>query len=135
MTQTFIQFTQSTDASNDFTQDDLVKYWIAYANSLTNEKIHLKNTMNTCRPVLKETFIFEVSVFNPIQKSAIVDCSNMILGHLSDKLNNNRIKMNIRIVEKDEVEMIYTAAEKFDYLSKLNPNIEKLIEIFNLTMD
>ena len=135
MTQTFIQAAQSKDASSDFSQDDLVKYWIEYANSLPNEKIHLKNTLNSCRPVLKESFTFEVSVFNPIQKNAIIESNSLILWHLSEKLNNNRIKMDIRIVEKGEVEMIYTAAEKLDYLSKKNPNIEKLIELFNLTMD
>ena len=43
--------------------------------------------------------------------------------------------MDIRIVEKEEIEMIYTAAEKYDYLSKKNPNIEKLKELFNLSIE
>ena len=43
--------------------------------------------------------------------------------------------MDIRIVEKGEIEMIYTSTEKYDYLNKKNPNIEKLMRIFNLTME
>ena len=122
------------DASSDFSQDDLVRYWIEYADSLTAGKIHLKNTLNSCKPVLKEDFLFEVAVYNPSQKDEVAESSAFILSYLCNKLNNNRIKMDIRIVEKDEVEMIYTTTEKFEYLSKKNPNIENLMAKFDLSM-
>ena len=125
---------QVKDVGSDFSQNDLLKYWIDYANSLTIEKIHLKNTLISCKPVLKDNFIFEVAVYNPSQKDEIIDNSALIIGFLCNKLKNNRIKLDIRIVEKEEKEMIYTATEKYEYLSKKNPNIEKLKEIFNLTM-
>ena len=124
--------TQMNDASSDFSEEDLIKYWIEYAESLTIEKIHLKNTLISCKPVLKENFTFEVSVYNPSQKEEIFDNNTDILGHLCNRLNNTLIKMDIRIVEKEEMEMIYTSSEKYAYLSKKNPNIEKLKEIFNL---
>ena len=131
-----IPFTQQTeDAQNDFSQEDLTKYWIEYADSLTIEKIHLKNTLISCKPILKEQFSFEVAVYNPSQKDEISDSSTDILGHLSTRLNNTHIKMDIRVVEKDEREMIYTASEKYAYLSKKNPNLEKLKNIFNLTLE
>ena len=79
--------------------------------------------------------MFEVSVFNPSQKNEIIECSANIIGYLSGKLNNNHIQMDIRIVEKGEIEMIYTSTEKYEYLSKKNPNIEKLMEVFDLTID
>ena len=120
------------DAKSNFTKDDLVKYWIEYAESLTIEKIHLKNTLISCKPELKESFTFEVSVYNPSQRDEISDSSVNILGYLCNKLNNTHIKMDIRIVEKEEKEMIYTISEKYAYLSKKNPNIEKLKDIFNL---
>ena len=135
VTQASIDVSQVKDVSNDFTQDDLVKYWIEYADSLTSEKIHLKNTLNSCKPILNENFVFEVAVYNPSQKDEVFESSALILGYLSGKLNNNRIKMDIRIVEKDEIEMIYTAAEKYAYLSKKNPIVEKLREAFNLVTE
>ena len=106
-----------------------------YADSLNIEKIHLKNTLHSCKPVLKQNFSFEVAIFNPSQKDEIAENSAHILGYLYQKLNNNHIKMDVRIVEKEAIEMIYTSTEKYDYLSKKNPNIEKLMEAFNLTMD
>lgn len=133
--QTSINVSQLKDASNEFTQDDLLRSWMDYTSKLTSDKIHLKNTLNSCKPVLKADFTFEVAVYNPSQKDEVLENSDSILGYLSNKLNNNRLKMDIRIVEKDEVEMIYTSVEKYSYLSKKNPNIEKLMDIFNLVMD
>ena len=123
------------DAKSDFSQDDLVKHWIDFSNSLTIEKIHLKNTLLNCKPVLQENFSFEISVFNPSQKDELSDNYDYIVGYLSNKLNNNHIKMDIRFVEKEEIEMIYTAAEKYNYLCKKNPNIEQLKNLFNLSIE
>jgi DNA polymerase-3 subunit gamma/tau len=126
---------QMPDAKNDFSQDDLLKYWIEYAESLTIEKIHLKNTLMNCKPSLKDNYSIEVSVYNPSQKDEIFDNSADILGHLCSKLHNSRIKMNIRIIEKDEKEIIYTPMEKYNYLIKKNPNLEKLKSLLNLTIE
>ena len=126
---------QTKEANNVFSQDDLNKFWLEYVNNLTNEKIHLKNTLNSCKPVLKEDFSFEVAVYNPSQKDEIVAYYTHIVGFLSNKLNNNHIKMDIQIVEKEETEIIYTSSEKYAYLMKKNPNIETLKDIFNLTME
>ena len=135
MSQSLIFSSQTKDAKNDFSQDDLLKSWTEYADSLTIEKVHLKNTLNSCKPVLKADFTFEVAVYNPSQKDEIIDDGALIISYLSNKLGNNQIKMDIRIVEKEEKEMIYTLAEKYDYLSKKNPNIERLRKLFNLTME
>ena len=126
---------QVTDAKSEFTKDDLIKYWIEFAESLTIEKIHLKNTLINCKPALKDDFTLEISVYNPSQRDEIFGSSTDIMGYLCDKLNNTRIKMDIRIVEKEEKEMIYTSSEKYAYLTKKNPNIEKLKDIFNLTIE
>lgn len=131
-----IPFTQQPEeASNHFSQEELTKYWIEYADSLTIQKVHLKNTLRSCRPILKEQFSFEVAVYNPSQKDEISDSSTDILGYLYAKLNNTHLKMEIRVAEKDEKAMIYTASEKYDYLSKKNPTLEKLKDIFNLTLE
>jgi DNA polymerase-3 subunit gamma/tau len=126
---------QMSDAKNDFSQELLLRHWLEYAESLTVEKIHLKNTLISCKPVLKENFTFEVLVYNPSQKNEIYDSNGDILGHLCSRLNNTHIKMDIRISEKDEMEMIYTSTEKYNYLIKKNPALEKLKDIFNLMVE
>lgn len=123
------------NASSDFSEDDLVNCWIEYANSLTNEKTHLKNTLIHCKPKLKGDFLFEVTVYNPAQKDEISESSTYILGYLFNKLNNTRIRMDVRIAEKDQKEMIYTTAEKYAYLCKKNHYLEKLVKTFDLTIE
>ena len=130
-----VNFSQIGDAINPFSQDDLIHFWIEYAESLTIAKSHLKNTLISCKPTLKDNFSFEVSVYNPSQRDEISENNTDILGYLCSKLNNSQIKMDIRIVEKDETVMIYTTTEKYNYLSKKNHNLEKLMEHFNLIME
>ncbi|MDR0699159.1 MAG: DNA polymerase III subunit gamma/tau [Tannerella sp.] len=125
----------SPDAKDNFSQEVLLNYWLEYAESLTIEKIHLKNTLKNCKPVLKENFTFEVSVYNPSQKNEISGNSGDILGYLCNKLHNMHVKMDIRIVEKNEMEMIYTSKEKYNYLVNKNPTLEELTKIFNLTTE
>jgi DNA polymerase-3 subunit gamma/tau len=132
---------QATDAfrisaeDNDFSQEDLLKYWIEYAESLTVEKIHLKNTLLNCKPLLKENYRIETAVYNPSQKDEILGNSAEILGHLCRRLHNSQLQIEVRIVEKEEKEMIYTAVEKYNYLIKKNPNLEKLKDLFQLTIE
>jgi DNA polymerase-3 subunit gamma/tau len=132
---------QATDVSlmpeekNDFSQEELLKYWIEYAECLTVEKIHLKNTLLSCKPLLKENYRMEVSVYNPSQKDEIFGNNTEILGYLCSRLHNSQLKMDVRIVEKEEKEMIYTAVEKYNYLIKKNPNLERLKDLFQLTIE
>jgi DNA polymerase-3 subunit gamma/tau len=106
-----------------------------YAESLTVGKIYLQNTLISCKPSLKEDYLIEVPAYNPNQKNEISDSRAEILAYLCGKLHNSRIKMEIRIVEKDEKEMVYTALEKYNYLVRKNPNLEKLKDSLDLTVE
>ncbi|MDR3252428.1 MAG: DNA polymerase III subunit gamma/tau, partial [Tannerella sp.] len=126
---------QLQEADNQFTQEELTKYWKIYAESLGIEKTHLKSTLINCLPTLGESYLIEVSVHNPLQKDEIKDCSIELLRFLAYNLKNTRIKIEARIVEKNETASVYTAAERYNYLSSKNPNLEKLKNVFNLTLE
>ena len=130
-----IPIVQAKELNNEFSHEDLVKCWVEYANSLTVEKIHLKNTLLNCRPMMADNLTPEVAVYNPSQKDEISESMTDILEYLRRKLNNTNIKMDIRIVEKDEKTMIYTSTEKYDYLNKKNPTLTKLKEAFDLIIE
>ena len=123
------------ETKNDFSEADLTKCWVEYANRLSLDKVHLKNTLITCKPSLKEDFRLEVAVYNPSQKDEISEHYSDILTYLNQTLNNTQIKIDIRIVEKEEKEMIYTPSEKYAYLYKKNPTLDKLKELFDLTLE
>jgi len=122
------------NAGKNFTQEELIKFWIAYAESLSAAKEHLKNTLLNCQPVLKGDLTLEVAVYNPIQNDELTDCSAELLSFLRKNLNNEHIKMQIIITEKEEQDIIYTATDKYKYLADKYPSLEKLRETFDLTL-
>lgn len=124
--------TQLQESNLAFSQDDLQKYWTEYANTLDIKKIHLKNTLLNCKPKLEKDFSFEAGVYNPTQKDEISENAAVIINYLISKLNNSHIKMTIRVLEQDVKEMIYTTTEKYNYLKNKNPDLEKLMEAFEL---
>ena len=126
---------QVQDVASYFTREDLQKYWIEYANTLDISKIHLKNTLLNCIPQLEKDATFEVGVYNPTQQEEISENASSIISYLIPKLNNSHLKMTIRILEKEEKEMLYTSAEKFNYLMNKNPSLEKLVRMFNLSLE
>jgi DNA polymerase-3 subunit gamma/tau len=127
--------TRLQESHSEFSQDDLQKYWMEYANTLDIKKIHLKNTLLNCKPKLEKDFSFEAGVYNPTQKDEISENAGNIINYLILKLNNSHIKMTVQILEQDEKENIYTSVEKYNYLRNKNPALEKLMEAFGLSYE
>jgi DNA polymerase-3 subunit gamma/tau len=114
---------------------DLIRCWDAYAETL-KEKIHLKNTMLSCKPVLQEEEAhFEVAVLNPGQRDELITNSLALLNVLRIQLKNNRIQMHIRIEETHEKKRAYTAGEKYVHFAQLNPLLVRLKDEFDLSLD
>jgi DNA polymerase-3 subunit gamma/tau len=121
-------------ANTPFRVEDLINCWNAYSETL-KEEIHLKNTMINCKPVLRDASNFEVVVHNPSQKEELLSNSLRLLKFMRSELKNNSIQMHIRIDHSNEKQLTYTASERYEYLSRINPMLSKLIEKFDLTID
>lgn len=117
-----------------FEQDDLVRCWDAFAESI-DKKVYLKNTMINCKPVMQENFFFEVGVHNPGQQDELSNGCIDILNYLRVQLKNTRIQMRVRIIETNEKHLAYTATEKYEHLLHVNPVLGRLKDEFNLTLD
>lgn len=130
--QAAIQTTQMVDAT--FSEQELIRCWEAFAET-AGEKVHLKNTMINCKPVLQDNFYFEVAVHNPGQQEQLTSNSLDILNFLRYNLRNTRIQMRTRISEVNEKHLAYTTTEKYNLLLQINPVITKLREEFDLRID
>ena len=117
-----------------FDNDSLVREWDNYAATI-DKKVYLKNTMINCKPTLQENYYFEVAVHNPGQQEELINNAIHILPFLRQHLNNSRIQMRVRIVEGNEKHLAYTSTEKLELLMKINPNLGRLRDEFNLTLD
>ncbi len=124
------------DITTPFTEEELVSCWDAYATSeKISKKVYLKNTMINCKPVLKDNFAFEVDVHNPGQKAELNAVSADLLQYLHEQLKNTHIEMQVRVQENSTKVLVYTPAEKYNYLLGLNPALAKLVEEFNLRLE
>jgi DNA polymerase-3 subunit gamma/tau len=122
------------EIATPFLQEDLITYWDEFLETIENN-MYLKSTMINCKPVLQENFHFEVTIHNPGQQEELINNSINILPFLRHRLKNNQIQMRIRISDTTDKKPAYTATEKYEYLSEINPAIEKLKTEFNLTID
>lgn len=131
-----VQQTVSTSAElvSPFEEDDLVKFWDAYAETI-DKKVYLKNTMINCKPVLQPNYYFEVAVHNPGQQEELYNAAIDILSFLRLQLKNSRIQMRVRIIESNEKHLAYTATEKYEHLLTINPILAHLKEEFDLRVD
>ena len=125
---------ETSKLSTPFNAEDLIQCWDAYSETL-EAKVHLKNTIINCKPVLLDNFKFEVKVHNPAQKEELISNSLDLLKVLRTQLKNDLIQMYIRIDENIEKKTAYTSAEKFEFLNNINPLLSKLIDEFDLAVD
>lgn len=133
-TQVTYHIEEASQETNPFTEEELIRCWNAYAATI-EKKVHLKNTMINCQPVLKEDFLFEVVVHNPGQQEELLHHNASILQTLRTQLKNGKIQLTIRIDEANEKRLAYTSKEKFELLNEINPLLSKLKDEFNLMFD
>jgi DNA polymerase-3 subunit gamma/tau len=113
----------------------LIQSWDAYAETIEG-KVHLKNTMINCKPVLlSDNFYFNVGVHNPAQKEELISNSLNILKGLRTHLQNGLIQMSVYINENLEKKVAYTSTEKFEFLNNINPVLSKLVDELDLVVD
>lgn len=127
-------YDENNKASQPFTAEALLQCWNAYAETL-EDKVHLKNTMINCKPVLLSEHHFELVVHNPGQRDAVLNHSVALLRTLRAQLKNSQIQLNVRIDETNEKKLAFTATEKYEYLNTVNPLLSTLRDAFDLTLD
>jgi len=91
--------------------------------------------MISCKPELKENYLFDVGVQNPEQQDDLSSSCIDILQYLRTHLKNNHIQMSTHLIETEEGHLPFTASEKYNYLLQINPMLEKLKDEFNLSFD
>jgi len=116
-----------------FDEEKLQTVWKNYTDELTDK--HLKSIMSYLKPELKDNDIIEVLALNPEQVNYIQRNSNQISGYLFSQLQNNRIKLEIKIKEDGSELMPFTPQEKYAYMADKHPPLKRLVQEFRLRLD
>ena len=127
--------TQADYEDHIFNQRDLSYYWREFAQQQlpVEEKANAARMMNIAPKLLNDT-TFEVGVDNNMVEQYMNQLLPRIQAYLRDRLHNRKITMTVRVLEAKEVVRAYSHVERFQLMSKKNPKLLKLKEVFGLEL-
>lgn len=132
-----VSTTQSVQADyEDYVvyEKDLHFYWRDFAAKLPKEENANAARMMNMTPKLLNDTTFEIGVDNEMVAKYMTQLVPAIQDHLRSNLHNRKITMTIRILEAKEVVRAYSQVERFQLMSKKNPKLIKLKEVFGLEL-
>ena len=117
-----------------FSQEDLELQWMAMCNRMPQELSGIATRMKNMNPTITELPQIEVQVDNSLIKQEMEDFKGRIVSTLRNGLQNENLSLEIIIIEHKEQEKPLSRREQFEKLTKENPAIEKLRQVFNLEL-
>ncbi len=118
----------------DFNQEDLLLQWLAMCNRMPQRLSGIAARMKNMTPTVTQMPAIEVVVPNEIIKDEVESIKGSIVKTLQLYLHNSAVTMNIRVAQMEEREKILTRREQFELMSKDNPAVNKLCQLFDLDL-
>lgn len=124
------------DLPNDpFTFEELKEHWDFCAEQFYKTgRMLMSSTMNMAQLSMDEN---KLIVEFPNKGSQLSFEENLydLTVYIQRKLNNYHLKFDIRVNETVEIKKTYTIDDRLNYLKELNPNLETLIQAFDLDLN
>jgi len=124
------QIYSKDDEKENFTPEELKVKWDAFLFRL-NDRPNLQSTLSGL-PEIRENFELVLEIENTVQEDLISNIKPELISWLRVELKNSAIQLTTVITEKVKGRIIYSDAEKYDELMKLNPSLALLRQKFNL---
>lgn len=119
--------------ANPFTQDQLLLAWENFAVRYKENEPRMYSTLTAQPPLLKENYVIELSLNNPLQEEEVVKLKPALVNFLSKELSNNKVDLITKVTEELQGDKrYYTDKEKFDHLAEKNPSLIKFKQQFGL---
>ena len=120
-----------------FTQEELELQWLSMCNRMQEKNpslVGIASRMKNMNPVITEFPNVEVVVDNDLIRQDMEKILKSITKTLQIYLRNVNISLTILVSDKPEKERILTRREQFEEMSKENPAVETLRQVFNLEL-
>ncbi len=125
----------SEESKNDPVSSEMLKTaWMQFIAQNNSEKLMLCQAMRENMPEISGGHIIEVKVSNNILQQRFVDENDGLVNYLRNALNNNKIKLNIQVInipDEDNFETLSPQA-RLKQMFELNPALKKLADNLNL---
>lgn len=113
-------------------EEDIRRLWLEYAMSLPPTERAISERMKIIKPVLEDDATISIEVENENVKDFMKPHIAKILQLLHEKLHNNALRMTVNIRKNNDLSAPATPQQRFVAMSKKNPNLLKLKEMFGL---
>lgn len=122
--------------NHSFNQEQVEGLWINMCMRMQNikELIGLANRMKAVTPTITEFPNIEVVVDNQLLLNDILDIKNRIRPTFVQGLHNDKIQIDYRLAQSDEIKKILSKREVFDNIMDSNPAFKRMVSIFNLAL-
>lgn len=131
--QTTVHQASGTDEDQAFSEQDLRRYWLEFAQRLPKEEAANAGRMKTMSPhLLDDNTTFEIVVDNEIVKKYMEDIMPKVRSYLCAQLHNSKVSMTVRVSNPQEVVKAYNRVEQYQMMNQKNPQLQHLREEFGL---
>ena len=120
-----------------FSQEELELQWLSMCNRMPQKDSSLSSIaqrMKNLNPVITQMPNIEVKVGNELVKQDMEKIINSIQKTLQLYLHNKKITLTISVDDSIVNEKILTRREQFEEMSKQNPAVEALRQVFDLVL-
>ena len=119
--------------SVDFTQEQLEAAWLGYAEVVKAKKRQMDFSILTAHaPVKVADRLVHFTVQNATASERINEDKTDLMIFLRKQLQHFDFQLEIIVSKAEGAAMIYTPADKFSHLAKINPALMKLKQAFDL---
>ncbi len=115
--------------------ETLQKYWKSFAKKKKEEGKSSEYQLLNQEIKFTEGRIIHIALTNAIQQNFLESIRTDLLQYLRQKLQNNQLTIDAKLLKAAQKEMIYTATEKFNHLAKDYPHLTLLKDELGLDTD
>jgi len=121
--------------AEDFDQDQLLKVWTYFTESIARQYPNFYSTLRKRKPILKEGYVIALEIDNHVQEIEVQDKKTQLLEFLRNELRNGKISLITSIVERTGDDKPYSSDEKFKAMVRKNPLLKEFKDKLDLELD
>ena len=125
--------TYSVSATSSFSEEQLNEAWKKMAAVYKDTDPRMFSTLTTQPPSLKENYLVEYTLNNPLQEEEVLKIRPGLVNFLQKELSNGSIELVTVVSETPQGnKKFYSDKEKFEHMAQKNPSLLKFKQQFGL---
>jgi DNA polymerase-3 subunit gamma/tau len=123
------------EAEEKFTQETLSTLWKSYREEKNNlGENNIAALLEMSQPELMGDHKILLKTSSSLSKVELTKELTPLMAYLSEALNNYKITFEIKVETQKSESYVYGVKDKYEYLKKINPDIEVLKNEFDLDL-